>query len=253
MSWLDPVRRALDERPDPCVVFFRDDDAGRGDDRLTALLDRFEEHGVGLDVAVIPALVHRRLAAALRNRIDAGGVRVHQHGLAHVNHEPTGRKHEFGPARDVAGQAADLVAGRRLMLDWFGDASVEPVFTPPWNRCTTDTGVALLRHGLRVLSRDNTAVPLSLPGLVEVPVTLDWFGHRKGVRWTPAELAARLADQVRGRDPVGVMLHHAVTDDEELARVDEVLALVGGHARVRVSSISELSGVDADDRTGCPT
>jgi len=250
MSWLDPVRRALDERPDRCVVFFRDDDAGRGDDRLAAMLDRFEQHRVGVDVAVIPALVRRSLADELRRRVDAGGVRVHQHGLAHVNHEPTGRKHEFGPMRDAVRQAEDVAAGRRLMLDWFGDASVDPVFTPPWNRCTTRTAVALVQHGLRVLSRDHSAVPLSIPGLAEVPVTIDWFGHHQGVRWTPDELATRLADRVRGRDPVGVMLHHDVTDADDLARVDEVLMLLGGHPRVRVSSIVELAGLG--DRTGHP-
>ena len=76
-----------------------------------------------------------------------------------------------------------------------------------------------------------------------MPVTVDWFGHRKGVRWTRAELAARLADQVRGRDPIGVMLHHAVTDDDELARVDELLALFGQHPRVRLTSIAALAGV----------
>lgn len=249
MSWLDPVRRALDERSDPCAVFFRDDDAGRDDRRLVALLDRLEAHGVGVDVAVIPTLVRRPLARELRPRAE-GGVRLHQHGLAHVNHEPTGRKHEFGPSRDVAAQAADIATGRRLLLDWFGDTGVEPVFTPPWNRCTRETGVALLRSGLRVLSRDHTAVPLEVPGLAEVPVTVDWFGHTRGVRWTPAELAARVADRVRGRDPVGVMLHHAVTDADELARVEELVVLVAAHPGVRVTSLCQLAGVVAGVPTG---
>jgi peptidoglycan/xylan/chitin deacetylase (PgdA/CDA1 family) len=250
MSWLDPVRRALDERADPCLVFFRDDDAGRDDRRLAAMLDRFEAHRVGVDVAVIPALVGRALADALHRRVDAGGVRLHQHGLAHVNHEPTGRKHEFGPSRGLSRQSTDVATGRRLLLDWFGEADVEPVFTPPWNRCTPDTGAALLAHDLRVLSRDHTAPPLRLPGLAEVPVTLDWFGHHKGVRWTPAALATRLADQVRAGDPIGVMLHHAVTDADELARVDELLGLSARHPAVRTTSIVELAGVTADGRYG---
>jgi peptidoglycan/xylan/chitin deacetylase (PgdA/CDA1 family) len=245
MSWLDAVRRALDERPDPCLVFFRDDDAGRDDGRLAAMLDRFEAHRVGVDVAVIPALVRRSLASAFQGRMDAGGVRLHQHGLAHVNHESTGRKHEFGPSRDQTRQSADVATGRRILLDWFGERALDPVFTPPWNRCTPATGRALLANGLRVLSRDHTAPPLGLPGLAEVPVTVDWFGHRKGVRFTPVELAAELADQVRGGDPIGVMLHHAVTDADELARVDELLALAAQHPAVRVASIGELAGVTA--------
>ena len=243
MSWLDPVRRALDEGQDPRSVFFRDDDAGRDNGRLTAMLDRFEAHRVGVDVAVIPTLVRPALAGVLRGRIHPSGVRVHQHGLAHVNHERTGRKHEFGPARDLSRQAADVAMGWRLLLDWFGESAVEPVFTPPWNRCTAETGAALLKNGIRVLSRDHTAPPLSLHGLTEVPVTVDWFGHRKGVRWTPEQLAVRIAGQVRGRDPVGVMLHHAVTDEDELTRVDELLGILGQHPRVRLTSISALAGV----------
>jgi predicted deacetylase len=248
MSWLDPVREALDERQDPCAVFFRDDDAGRDDRSLVALLDRFESHVTVVDLAVIPALVRRPLARELRRRAD--GVRLHQHGLAHVNHEPTGRKHEFGPSRDVAAQAADIATGRRLLLDWFPDSGVEPVFTPPWNRCTPETGVALLRSGLRVLSRDHTAVPLEVPGLTEVPVTVDWFGHTRGVRWTSAEVAARVADRVRGREPVGVMLHHAVTDVDELARIEELVALVAGHPGARTTSLCEVAGAAAGAPAG---
>ncbi|MGZ5398537.1 MAG: hypothetical protein ACXWDM_00900 [Nocardioides sp.] len=245
------MRRVLDERVDPCPVFFRIDDAGRENARLAAMLDRFEEHRVGVDVAVIPVLVRSPLASALLPRVDAGGVRLHQHGLAHANHEPTGRKHEFGPSRSRAQQVADVAVGRNLLLGWFGEPAVDPVFTPPWNRCTSETGAALLAHGLRVLSRDLTAPPLRRPGLVEVPVTVDWFTHRQGLRYTPAELAARLADQVRNGDPIGVVLHHAVTDADELVRVDELLALSARHPLIRITSIREQAGVPASgDRRG---
>ena len=40
-SWLQPVEAALDAAPAPVPVFFRDDDAGWGDERLLALLDAF--------------------------------------------------------------------------------------------------------------------------------------------------------------------------------------------------------------------
>lgn len=36
---------------------------------------------------------------------------------------------------------------------------VEPIFTPPWNRCTEQTAAALANLGFQVLSRDHTAVP----------------------------------------------------------------------------------------------
>ena len=81
MSWLDPVRAALDAAPAPVPVFFRDDDAGWEDDRLFALLDRFAVAGLPMDVAVIPAALHGELVDELGARARAGEVHLHQHGL----------------------------------------------------------------------------------------------------------------------------------------------------------------------------
>ena len=157
MSWLDPVRQALDEGP--CPVFFRDDDAGWDDERLWALLDLFDRRALPVDVAVIPAELGPALAAELAVRARAGGVHLHQHGYAHVNHEPVGRKCEFGPSRPYQAQAADIARGAEILRDAFGDL-VEPIFTPPWNRCTAETADALADAGFAVLSRDSTATPL---------------------------------------------------------------------------------------------
>ena len=41
------------------------------------------------------------------------GVGLHQHGLAHVNHEREGRRCEFGPARGAAAQRRDIAARPR--------------------------------------------------------------------------------------------------------------------------------------------
>lgn len=239
-GWLAPVAAALDAAAGPCQVFFRDDDAGWDDTRLFALLDRFEAHGLPVDVAVIPAAVTPMLARELGRRAWSGRVRLHQHGFAHVNHEPAGRRCEFGPARSAEAQAADVAAGRERLAGAFGDL-VDPVFTPPWNRCTATTAAVLAARGPAVLSRDESAGRLGHPGVAEVPVTVDWFGGRRGVRWTPAELAARLADGVAGGGPVGVMLHHAVTDDDERAEVDRLLALVAAAPAARPAAILELA------------
>ncbi|MBA3417511.1 MAG: hypothetical protein H0U09_02220 [Geodermatophilaceae bacterium] len=240
MTWLDPVRAALDAAADPCPVFFRDDDAGWADDRLFALLDVFDRYAVAVDVAVIPAELHPGLVTALRARLT-DCVRVHQHGYAHLNHESSGRKHEFGRSRDARAQARDVAAGGARMRDAF-DERCDPVFTPPWNRCTADTADVLLVEGFRVLSRDSTAPPVQRPGLTEVPVTVDWFGRQHGQRWTRAELAARIAAAVAAPEPVGLMLHHAVTDEHELAAIEQVVALLARHPAVRRASILELAG-----------
>ena len=137
IGWLEPAQRALDARPDPLSVFFRDDDVGWGDAALFRLCDVFEEFAIPLDLAVIPSAA----TPALLERLSARARRLdlHQHGYAHVNHEPEGRKSEFGAARSVAAQYADIAHGRELLMAVLGDR-VQPIFTPPWNRCTAGRG-----------------------------------------------------------------------------------------------------------------
>ena len=88
----------------------RDDDAGWENDRLFVLLDVVQSRGVPIDVAAIPAALTSSSAADLRRRLDSsdGLVSVHQHGLAHANHEPDGRKSEFGPSRSLREQRRTL-------------------------------------------------------------------------------------------------------------------------------------------------
>jgi predicted deacetylase len=218
---------ALDEADAPVEVFFRDDDAGWGDARLLRLADRFAAHGLPLDLAVIPAELTPALAEALLPR----PVGLHQHGYAHLNHQRSGRKCEFGSDRSRAEQEADIAAGRDRLRALLG-SRLDPFFTPPWNRCTRDTGKALVALGFAALSREHRAEPLGL--LVEVPVHLDV------ARLAPDELDARFAAHVRAAGPVGVMFHHAVMEDEDFARADALLELLAGHAAVAPRTLAEL-------------
>src|SRR3954449_9270447 len=61
-AWLDPLRAGVPEALAPVTFFFRDDNAGWDDRRLFALLDRFDEHALPLDLAVIPAATEEPLA-----------------------------------------------------------------------------------------------------------------------------------------------------------------------------------------------
>jgi len=236
--WLDPVIRALDTASAPVPVFFRDDDAGWGDARLEALLDRFAACSLPVDLAVIPVELD---AGPARDLAARPGVGLHQHGLAHVNHEREGRKCEFGPARGAAAQRRDIAEGRERLADLLG-ARVDPIFTPPWNRCTAETGRCLAELGFEVLSRESRAAPLGVPGVRELPVSVDWFAHRHGERLSPAELGARIGDAIGSGAPVGVMFHHTVMDSAEMERATELLVVVADHERARPALMMELAG-----------
>ena len=239
-DWLAPVAAALAAAPSPVPWFFRDDDAGWADDALWALLDEFEEAGVTVDVAAIPVAVSVGCGRRLAARVEAGAVRVHQHGYAHVNHAPAGRKCEFGADRDAARQTNDVRAGRARLEDLLG-APIDPVFTPPWNRCADHTADAMLAAGHTVLSRDVTAPRLDRPGLAEVPVAIDWSARRKGQAITPAKRAREIAVRIGTDGPVGVMLHHAVMDGAERLELGRLLALVGTSESCRPATIVELA------------
>jgi peptidoglycan/xylan/chitin deacetylase (PgdA/CDA1 family) len=235
-AWLDPLRAALDESP--ATFFFRDDDAGWRDDRLRRLLDVFDRRVAPVDLAVIPCALGQGLATELRARRGTTG--LHQHGFAHVNHEPEGRKCEFGPSRGEAEQRRDVERGR-LLLEQLLEGPLDPIFTPPWNRCTQTTGRALAAAGLRVLSRESRTPALGVDGLDELPVHVDWFAHRNGVRLSPDELGERLAAEARGGGPVGVMLHHAFMHADDRRRVHELLGVLARDARlVRMRELVEV-------------
>ena len=231
----------MDEGGGPISFFFRNDDVGWEDTRLFDLLDLFARYEVPIDLAVIPKSISRETAARLRQLVAerSGYVSVHQHGFEHVNHEQTGRKCEFGDSRSSELQHADIAAGKKLLTDLLGPIT-DSIFTPPWNRCNASTAACLQKEGFTLLSRDITAKQLDTPELMELSVSIDWFGHRKQVRLTPDEIGASLGAAVSSQTPVGVMLHHALIDDEEREMIGELLKLLSSRPQVRCQLMRDL-------------
>lgn len=239
-TWLDPVREALDEAPKPVDLFVRDDDGGWEDERLWRLLDVFEEHALAVDLAVIPMELSLRAARELcfRSESTPRVVSWHQHGFAHANHESTGRKHEFGPSRAGWLQRRDIEEGQARLRELLGFS--DPIFTPPWNRCTATTGQSLVELGFEALSRESRAAPLAVPGLAEVPVNIDWFAHRKGIRLSRLEFGDLLAGVIKRIGHIGLMLHHAEMNGEERAAASKLFAVFAAHDSVRAHWMLEL-------------
>lgn len=242
-SWLDPVRRAIDDRSSPVTIFFRDDDVGWANDKLYRLLDIFAYCRVPLALAVIPAAVDAPLASELRTLLSdrPATISIHQHGFAHLNHEPNGRKCEFGPSRARHAQRRDIAGGRRLLEDRLGGRP-EPIFTPPWNRCTRDTAECLIELGFALLSRDAAAECFELAGLAEWPVHLDWSG-RHGVAAGPAAWGQTIARALQSADVVGVMLHHAAMTADDRRMLGDLIGQVVDHERVTVRQMSDAANV----------
>ncbi len=244
---MNAVLAALDAAPTPVRFFLRDDDAGWDDARLFALLDCVAACGAPIDLAVIPRATHAALATELRARVDATpfALGLHQHGFAHTNHETEGRKCEFGSARDVKTQRYDLIEGRNWLQHCFA-ARLDPIFTPPWNRCAVGTPSLLAELGFAALSRDVTAPAQA--ALPEIAVQIDWCKLRpsatNGDVDGEAALAAELVRAIGSGECVGVMLHHAAMDESDLATLKPWLSTLQQHPRAHWMLMRELLCVD---------
>ena len=234
-TWLDPLRAALDQVEEPTTWFFRDDDAGWADQHLYQLLDCFAAFDIPIDLAIIPTELRDGLVETLRQRHSTNSNKLgfHQHGFSHTNHEREGRKCEFGVSRSVAQQRGDIARGADLLREKLGSA-LDPIFTPPWNRCSVATVSALLGVGFCALSRDASSAPLPTEKLIELPVNIDWTKHHRDGAIGKALAAAA------GSPRVGVMLHHAVMEPADLSALRELLKLIGEHGNVNCMPMRDL-------------
>lgn len=228
------LTQALDRREEPLTLFFRDDDAGWDMPALDALLEILAEADCPIDLAAIPGGLDQPSA----NRLDTWrkvhpGIGIHQHGFTHIDHEPEGRrKCEFGPARPVEAQCRDIAEGREMLAALLGET--DPIFTPPWNRCESETVSRLASLGFAAFSSDR--IVAGTAELAQIPVAFDWDRQRREGRLEPA-LAEALA---AASAPFGVMFHHATLDMCELARIREFLAVLSVHQSVRCVSMRSL-------------
>jgi len=231
-GWLEPVARKLDAAPGPIRIFFRNDDAGWDNERLFRLLQLFARHRCPIDLAVIPAALAPKLADELLRQLHAGAtIGLHQHGFMHLNHEPVGRPCEFGPSRPVEAQRRDIEAGQQALIECFGPF-LDPFFTPPWNRCTAATEACVRDSGLTAISRDRTAGPVTVAGLGDCSIGIDWFARARGARLVRERWGERMAEEIGGASaPLGVMLHHAQMDRSELNALDELLTVCRASGR----------------------
>ncbi|MCI0530005.1 MAG: hypothetical protein L0Y56_21385, partial [Nitrospira sp.] len=131
-----------------------------------------------------------------------------------------------------------------LLEDTFGDRFY-PVFTPPWNRCTTDTFEVLDRLDFKVLSKDREGPPMTGYRFQEISTTLDIF--RRGVLKSPIEIVEALISQFEALHPVGLLLHHKVMDDQAFFFLDWLLTELRQYPNIQFQTFQSLLSVLAAD------
>lgn len=227
------IAKRLDTRIDAGIagaekmptVFFRADDIAVPSRSFQRLADLFLRNAQPLNLAVVPAW----LTEARWRRLQRIGGRApelwcwHQHGWRHVNHEPSGKKQEFGDARPAERLRLEIRRGR-ARLEALLEDDFAPVFTPPWNRCSAGALRALNDLSFRAVSRTAGSRPVAPAPLQEIPVHVDLHTMKTADAaagwqrlWT--DLHAGLSG---GR--CGIMIHHRRMNDAAFEFLDGLLA-----------------------------
>jgi len=190
-------------------VFFRADDVAVPGHNLARLLSIFEQRRSPLCLAVVPAWFTSQRWDCLKG-VHANAAPLwcwHQHGWRHVNHAQEGKRQEFGPDRQRFKIRKDLLRGRSRLEEILGKAFV-PVFTPPWNRCASQTLYLLKELNFAAVSRSLGSAPEPPEGLPDFFVnvdlhTRDEHGAIAGWNGLFSELKRAIAS-----GHCGIMIHH---------------------------------------------
>jgi len=229
------------DRRGTTVVYIRADDIGVPGERFHQLVTLFRRHGVPLGLAVVPAWLTQ---ARWRTLVQMTGHRNglwcwHQHGWRHMNHEPRGKKQEFGPARGAGDVACDLGRGRRKLETIMG-GTFYPLFTPPWNRCSQITLALLAEMGYKAVSRSRDTQPPTPPGLPDLAMDVDLHTGRpasaaQGWRQLTAALTGGL-----NRPTCGIMIHHQRMNTAAFSFLDRLLETMKQHPRLTLVDMRDL-------------
>lgn len=245
-TWAEKLGEALQHLQDTqkeIKIFLRDDDSDEDIEPLRHLLDISLSRQIPLTLAVIPGTLQDSAIRLLKNhkRATSTLLEVHQHGWMHLNHEKEGRKCEFGPSRGYEEQREDIATGKALLEQTF-HGRFFPAFTPPWNRCTTDTFKVLDDLGFRIFSKDQGKESVSGYRFREISTTIDLYRWKGGATMkAPDEIVNTLIDQIQDARTVGLLLHHKVMDAHAFRFLDHLLQELSRLPVVRFHTFQSLS------------
>ena len=211
----------------PVYVFFRADDVGVPSEQFARLMDLFSRHQVPLSLAIVPAWLSRPRWQNLRKLGQRSPALWcwHHHGWRHVNHEPFGKKQEFGPCRPLSRIRSDLTKGRSRLENLL-DNDFCPVFTPPWNRCDIRTLELLKAFRYRAVSRNQGSLPPSPAGLSDFSVNIDLHTRKEVNPATGWERLFTEIDQAVSSGLCGIMIHHRKMNDLSFTFVEILLQIL---------------------------
>lgn len=204
-------------------VFFRADDIAVPSKKYAQLIALFKKHQLPLALAVVPSWLSEK---RWQNIFQCAGTSDlwcwHQHGRLHRNFETTGKKQEFGPARHDEEIALHLCLGFLHLQKIMGE-ELHPLFTPPWNRCSSVTMETLLTQGFKAISRSRGAKPIAPKSLPDLQVNVDLHTRREPDAETSFEELLKEIEESLQNELCGIMIHHQCMNEGAFTLLDIVL------------------------------
>lgn len=238
-TWQDLTEELDTWQSEGCMATFwwRDDDLVAPTAELDRLLNLRDHFDIPLSLAVIPESVDSSLVEYLDDCF------ILQHGFHHHNFaDPKEKKSEFSSSRPIAEVKNDLLNGKNVLSQLFGDQFL-PFFVPPWNRIDDEVLGQLPALGYIGISRykkRTRAVPAA--GMVEINThidPIDWRGGRGSLETSQIltmvceHLGARRMGLADSREPTGLLTHHLIHDEEIWAQVYQLISFLCNHPAVR--------------------
>ncbi len=163
----------------------------------------------------------------------------HQHGRLHHNFELSGKKQEFGPSRTEKEIKNSLRKGKQRLEKIVAD-QFKPIFTPPWNRCSSATINALVELEFSALSRSRGAEPETVPELPDFQVGVDLHTRKEISPYLGFEnLLIELEENISSGQ-CGIMIHHQRMNNRAFELLDLLLAVINASPQLTPALFSDL-------------
>ena len=203
------ISRISRQRPSPVPVFFRADDIGIPSANFQRLIASFLRHRIPLCLATVPSWLNEERLEELRRITGKNNSQWcwHQHGYLHRNYETEGKKQEFGPVRPEKDIKKSLKQGKKRLENLL-DMDFQPFFTPPWNRCSTETIKILADLGFKALSRSHGARPETIAALPDIQVNVDLHTRKEQSATIGFANLSDELEQAISAGQCGIMIHH---------------------------------------------
>lgn len=223
------------------LVFFRADDIGIPSPRFQQLIECFQKHKVPLCLATVPSWLTEKRQKDLRKITGKNSSQWcwHQHGRVHRNFERSGKKQEFGPTRSQNDIHTSLSKGRER-LEQLLEKDFHPVFTPPWNRCSSDTLQALADLDFKAVSRSKGARPETVHSLPDYQVNVDLHTRKEVAPHAALENLLLELELGIGSGLCGIMIHHQRMNRPALELLDILLDLIKRNRQIMEVTFNDL-------------